>query len=295
MNKQIRKILVTSMISFLLLSNLIVSHAHSGNISGWKDKNSEKITKYNDKYYGYHKEDSITHYHEVIWDDENSKWKIIDSDTYYDESFNITKEPVENETVEVTFVEAVDGDTARFMMNGEKIIVRFLAVDTPESVHPNKAVEPYGKEASVFTKEKLSKAEKIVLEFDSRSDKTDKYNRYLAWIWIDGELFQELLIKQGLAKVNYIYGQYEHLEKLKKAQEEAKNNKVGIWKDEIQEILNSETDNFIDEENTNLIVKTESIEYCIDYKTIMIIFIIATILSTMKLLKNKSKAKRKRK
>lgn len=305
MKKQIRRIIGTGIISFLLLSNLIISSAHSGNISGWKDKNSEKITKYNDEYYGYHKEDGVTHYHKVTWDDENSKWKIVDPDTYYDENFNITKEPAENESVEVTFVEAVDGDTARFMMDGEKITVRFLAVDTPESVHPSKEVQPYGKEASNFTKEKLSNAEKIILEFDSRSDKKDKYDRYLAWIWVDGELLQELLIKEGLAKVNYIYGQYEHLERIQKVEEEAKNNKVGIWKDEIQEILNSEESNSeeveniveeVEEENTNQIDTTENTENSIDDKTITIIFVIAMILSAITTLtKKKNKGKRSKK
>ena len=56
---------------------------------------------------------------------------------------------------EVTLAKCVDGDTANFNLNGEVIKARFLAIDTPEST---KEKEPYGKEASNYTCETLTKA-----------------------------------------------------------------------------------------------------------------------------------------
>ncbi len=45
----------------------------------------------------------------------------------------------------------IDGDTVELLMEGLRVKVRLIAVDTPETVHPQKPVEYYGKEASTFT------------------------------------------------------------------------------------------------------------------------------------------------
>ena len=57
--------------------------------------------------------------------------------------------------IEVTFSNCVDGDTAKFMYKDEEITARFLAIDTPETVHPTKEEEKYGKEASEYTCRKI--------------------------------------------------------------------------------------------------------------------------------------------
>ena len=134
-----------------------------------------------------------------------------------------------NSKEEVEFVRVVDGDTARFILNGEEVTCRFLAIDTPESVKPGTAVEPYGKEASGYTEELLSKADKIELEFDPKSDKEDKYGRLLAWVFIDDELLVIKLLEKGLAEVEYVYDDYKYLDELYKAQELAIENDLGIW------------------------------------------------------------------
>ena len=133
--------------------------------------------------------------------------------------------------VDVTFSGCTDGDTAKFIMKDAEIKVRFLAIDTPETVHPNKGVEAYGKDASEYTCNKITNATNIVLEFDPDSDETDKYNRYLAWIFVDGSLLQKELVEVGYAKVAYLYGDYIYTKDLEAAQTIAQNNKVGIWSD----------------------------------------------------------------
>jgi len=135
------------------------------------------------------------------------------------------------EKINVTFHECVDGDTAKFKMNEEIIKVRFLAINTPESVHPTVGVEAYGKNASNFTCNKLESANKIELEFDPNSDKKDKYDRYLAWIWVDNVLIQDLIISEGLGEVAYLYGDYKYTELLKDHQSVAESKKIGIWSD----------------------------------------------------------------
>lgn len=131
-----------------------------------------------------------------------------------------------SEKIEVKLKKCVDGDTAYFRYNNKEIKTRFLAIDTPEST---KEIEEYGPEASEFTCNLLKNANKIELEYDSNSDKTDKYDRHLVWVFIDDKLLQEEVIKEGLAEVAYLYDDYKYTDKLLEAQEEAKKNGKNLW------------------------------------------------------------------
>lgn len=287
--KKINRIIT---ILVIILSITTFTFAHGGNISGWKDKDSDKIVSHDGKYYGYHNKDGVRHYHEVKWNDKNNRWDIVDSNIYYDKDFNITtleelsKNDKETEKVIVKFSEGVDGDTAKFDMNGEIIKVRFLAVDTPESVHPTKEVQAYGVEASNFTKEKLKNAKTIELEFDNNSDKTDKYGRYLAWIWVDGELLQDLLVKEGLAKVAYLYADYKYTNILQESEKIAKEDKIGIWKNEVSNEY-SEKENFVDvEEIENNSIqpkeKQKDTNYIKEISLTLVLIVIAVIVKFIK-------------
>lgn len=146
---------------------------------------------------------------------------------------------VEAKKITVKFNSCVDGDTAKFTYKNEIITARFLAIDTPETKHPTKGVEPWGKEASDYTCDKLTNASKISLEYDSNSDETDKYSRHLVWVWVDNQLLQKELIDLGYAKVAYLYGDYKYTSELKEAEKVATKNKVGIWSDEEKEVSNN--------------------------------------------------------
>ena len=73
------------------------------------------------------------------------------------------------------------------------------------------------------------------LEYDDGSDKSDKYGRDLAWVYVDGELLQKQLVSAGLAEVQYIYGDYAYTDELYEAQELAKQNKLNMWSGETDE------------------------------------------------------------
>ncbi len=238
-----------------------ISLAHGGNITGWKDKNSKNITEYEGKHYGYHKENGEVHYHKVKWDEENQKWQIIAPAIYYDENFNKIEKDYTKDTnkIKVELLSTVDGDTAKFKMKEEQVTVRFLGINTKETVDPKRGEEAWGKEASDFTKEKLQNATKIELEFDSYAEEKDKYNRYLAWIWVDDELLQNLLVECGLAENYMLQNNYKYAGMLQESEEIAKNNKLGIWSEEKSEINNNKNENKLIEsnqtntENNNLI------------------------------------------
>lgn len=128
--------------------------------------------------------------------------------------------------LEVTLDKCVDGDTAWFILDGERIKTRFLAIDTPESTTKK---EPYGKEASDYTCNMLSNATKIEIEYDPNSDKLDKYDRHLVWVFVDDTLLQDSIIKNGLGKVAYLYDDYQYTYILEASELLAKTSKIGIW------------------------------------------------------------------
>ena len=87
---------------------------------------------------------------------------------------------------EVTVHTFIDGDTTHFnvptsVMDNGILKARYLAINTPESTGK---IEPYGKTASNFTKEKLSNATSIVIESDNGTWNPDSTGaRYLVWVW----------------------------------------------------------------------------------------------------------------
>ena len=135
---------------------------------------------------------------------------------------------VNAQKLEVNLDKCVDGDTAWFYLNGEEIKARFLAIDTPESTNK---IEPFGKEASNFTCNLLTNASKIELEYDDNSDKLDKYDRHLVWVFVDDELLQNLIIKEGLGEVAYLYDDYKYTNILEASELIAKANKIGMWQE----------------------------------------------------------------
>ena len=129
----------------------------------------------------------------------------------------------------VKFYACVDGDTFKIQDNGSVKVIRMLSIDTPESVKANSEIEYYGKEASEYTCNMLKNAKIIELEYDEKSDMTDRYDRMLAWVYVDNELLQEKLVENGYARVAYVYDKYKYVDLLKERQEEAKKLNIGIW------------------------------------------------------------------
>lgn len=144
---------------------------------------------------------------------------------------NINAINIKDNKIKVSLNKCIDGDTARFNYQDETIKVRFLAINSPELQHENQLEEPYAMDAKNYTCDELKNANNIYLEFDPNSDIQDKYDRYLAWVFVDNNLLQEKIIENGYAKVSYLYGDYKYTNILKNKQKIAKKNKKGMWKD----------------------------------------------------------------
>jgi len=190
----------------------------------------------------------------------------------------------------VKFSDCVDGDTIKVLVGKEEKTIRMLAVDTPESVHPTKGVEYYGKEASEYTCNKVKNAKKIEIEYDDNSDKTDKYDRLLVWVFTDGTLLQKDLVSNGLAKVAYLYDDYKYTSILEKEQELASAKNIGIWNEEAKNEYNQENNITTENKTASTSVK-ETSNYTT--KDIIIIGILLLIIVFVGDKSIKSKAKKK--
>ena len=120
----------------------------------------------------------------------------------------------------------VDGDTL-LMQSGDR--VRLQGIDTPETVRENYPVEPWGPQASAFTKEFVREASgRVKLTFGN--ERLDGYGRYLAFVWDGDKMLNEELVRAGLAEARLGWNYSSTLKRrLRLAQEEAKRAQRGIW------------------------------------------------------------------
>jgi len=127
-------------------------------------------------------------------------------------------------------VRVVDGDTVVLMMDGKVEKVRLIGVDTPETVKPNSPVQPYGPEASRFTKNLLS-GESVYLEYDpDGAGKKDRFDRNLAFLYRapDGLFVNLELVRQGYAKV-YRKVNFKYRPLFEQTEAVAEQNHRGLW------------------------------------------------------------------
>ena len=113
----------------------------------------------------------------------------------------------------------------------EEIKVRALLIDTPEMKdESNGKPQPFAVESKNYAMQLLKNAKTITLAYD-KGDKQDRYSRYLMYVWVDSELLSVKLLENGYGKVAYINEpNTTYLEEYKKAEQEAIEQKVGIWR-----------------------------------------------------------------
>jgi micrococcal nuclease len=134
--------------------------------------------------------------------------------------------------IKAEVVDHVDGDTVRVRIprppDGLGVVetVRLLGVDTPETVHPQKEVEEFGREASDFTKARLL-GKTVYLAFDW--DLRDRYGRLLAYIYTEDRLCHNAeIIREGYGHAYTKYS-FRFMDEYRALEQEARKNKKGLW------------------------------------------------------------------
>jgi micrococcal nuclease len=116
---------------------------------------------------------------------------------------------------------AIDGDTI-VLTTGEHI--RYLLVDTPEVSEP---VGCFGPEASAFNRS-LVEGKTVQLSYDQEC--TDRYDRLLAYVELEGRSVNELLLTRGFACVLQIRPNGEdRVDDYRRLEEQAQVGQVGLW------------------------------------------------------------------
>ncbi len=126
-------------------------------------------------------------------------------------------------------VKVVDGDTVTLLIDGKQVKTRLIGVDTPETVHPSKPVQEYGKEASRFLKN-LLEGERVYVEHEPGPSNTDRYGRLLAYLYREPDgLFVNLeIVRQGYG---HAYTQYpfQYMDLFRFYERKARESGKGLW------------------------------------------------------------------
>ncbi len=96
----------------------------------------------------------------------------------------------------VTVTRVVDGDTVEVRIDGEIEDLRYIGIDTPESVKPGEPVECFGPESSAFN-EQLVDGESVRIDFDA--ERRDVYGRLLAYVYVGDTFVNAELVRRGFA------------------------------------------------------------------------------------------------
>jgi micrococcal nuclease len=132
-----------------------------------------------------------------------------------------------NQMVRSQVVKVIDGDTLEIRWNNRNERIRLIGVDTPETVHPRIGEEPYGREASNFTKSQLT-GKQVLIELDV--EPRDKYGRLLGYVYLtDGTMFNASLMNQGYAQMMTYPPNVRWAELFRALQTNARNQSRGLW------------------------------------------------------------------
>ena len=103
--------------------------------------------------------------------------------------------------------------------------MRLIGVDTPETKHPRKPVQYFGKEASMFIAN-MVEGKKVRLDFDQ--NQRDKYKRLLAYVYLeDGTFLNAEIIKKGYDHA-YTKFSFKYMNEFRNYEREAKIRKRGL-------------------------------------------------------------------
>lgn len=213
--KKLLMLLVISIGLFLCGCELDISVAPSSNVSSSSSSYSDEIIL---------GENDIESTEDIEQIDESDE--PLDYDGLKE---SLSKGEVPDYVYKVTIERVVDGDTMKLKLeNGQSIRIRTLLIDCPEDT---KEKDYLGDVATAFAKEKLKQGDIAYVETDGPLQ--DDYDRYLGYLWYqDGnemKMYNEEILKQGLARVAYIKEGVRHLDKLYDAQYEAKDQKLNVW------------------------------------------------------------------
>lgn len=118
----------------------------------------------------------------------------------------------------------IDGDTIKVEIDGQEFTVRYIGIDTPE-------FEDNGENCQAKIAKKANQeiiANKLV-RLEKDISETDKFNRFLRYVWVDDILINDYLVKKGYAQAISYPPDVKYQQQFLESQKQAKENNNGFW------------------------------------------------------------------
>jgi micrococcal nuclease len=133
-------------------------------------------------------------------------------------------------TEQARVVRVVDGDTIIVDRGQGDERLRYIGIDTPETVKPDTPVAWMGPEATAANRA-LVEGQEVVLERDV--SETDQYGRLLRYVWLESDagwlMVNEALLRRGVAQVTTYPPDVAYVDRFLQAQRAAREAGVGLW------------------------------------------------------------------
>src|SRR3954462_2638994 len=123
----------------------------------------------------------------------------------------------------------VDGDTIHVSLGGQDETVRYIGIDTPESVKPGTPVQCFAKAASAAN-ERLVEGRRVRLSYDA--ERRDRYGRLLAYVYRagDGAFVNAALVREGYARTLTIPPNVRFASRFVGLARQARKRRLGLWR-----------------------------------------------------------------
>jgi micrococcal nuclease len=138
-------------------------------------------------------------------------------------------DPAAGGTAAATLERVIDGDTIVAQVDGREERIRYIGIDTPETVKPNTSVQCFGPQAHDLNARLLGAAgAPLTLRFDR--ELRDRYGRLLAYVFrADGLFVNARLIEAGAARTLAIAPNTARAAQLSELQHDARAAGRGLW------------------------------------------------------------------
>jgi micrococcal nuclease len=134
--------------------------------------------------------------------------------------------PIGADRREAEVLRVIDGDTIDVLLAGQTQRVRYIGIDTPETVDPRRPVECYGREASQRNLE-LVKGKMVALEKDV--SETDAFGRLLRYVWLGERMVNAALVEEGYATVVTFPPDLKYIGLFQTLERQAREAGRGLW------------------------------------------------------------------
>jgi micrococcal nuclease len=131
-------------------------------------------------------------------------------------------------TLDAAVTRVVDGDTVHVRIGDRAETVRYIGMDTPETVKPNTPVQCFGRAASEANHH-LVDGQRVRLRLDA--EPRDRYGRLLAYVYRrrDGLFVNAALVRGGFATILTIAPNVRHVAALGALERRARRQRRGLW------------------------------------------------------------------